>query len=67
MVYGLRKMQEFALVTGGDAQKEGILAMTDARWKHTFDFMVSAGLVKPDVDYRKGYTLEPMKGIRVLP
>jgi NitT/TauT family transport system substrate-binding protein len=67
MAYGLRKMQEFALVTGGDAQKEGILAMTDARWKHTFDFMVSAGLVKPDVDYRKGYTLEPMKGIRVLP
>jgi NitT/TauT family transport system substrate-binding protein len=67
MAYGLRKMQEFALVTGGDAQKEGILAMTDARWKQTFDFMVSAGLVKPDVDYRKGYTLEPMKGVRVLP
>jgi NitT/TauT family transport system substrate-binding protein len=67
MAYGLRKMQEFELVSGGDAQKQGILAMTDARWKQTFDFMVSAGLVKPDVDYRKAYTLEPLKGIRVLP
>jgi len=67
MAYGLRKMQEFALVTGGDARKQGILAMTDARWKQTFDFMVSAGLVKPDVDYRKAYTLEPLQGVRVLP
>jgi NitT/TauT family transport system substrate-binding protein len=67
MAYGLRKMQEFALVTGGDAQKQGILAMADARWKQTFDFMVSAGLVKPDVDYRKAYTLELLKGVRVLP
>jgi NitT/TauT family transport system substrate-binding protein len=67
MAYGLRKMQEFALVTGGDAQKQGILAMSDARWKQTFDFMVSAGLVRPDVDYRKAYTLEALKGVRVLP
>ena len=28
---------------------------------------VSAGLVKPDVDYRKAYTLEALKGVRVLP
>jgi NitT/TauT family transport system substrate-binding protein len=67
MAYGLRKMQEFSLVTGGDAQKQGILTMSDARWKQTFDFMVSAALVKPDVDYRKAYTLEALKGVRVLP
>jgi NitT/TauT family transport system substrate-binding protein len=67
MTYGVRKMLEFGLVTGGDAQKQGILTMTDARWKQTFDFMVSAGLVKSEVDYRKAYTLEAMKGVRVLP
>jgi NitT/TauT family transport system substrate-binding protein len=67
MVYGLRKMLEFGLVTGGDAKTQGILSMSDARWKQTFDFMVSAGLVKPDVDYRKAYTLDAMKGVRVLP
>jgi NitT/TauT family transport system substrate-binding protein len=67
LMYGLRKIQEYALVTGGDAQTQGILAMNDARWRQTFDFMVSAGLVKSEVDYRRAYTLEPMKGVRVLP
>ena len=67
IAYGVRKMQEFALVSGGDARSQGILTMTDSRWKQTFDFMVSAGLVRPDVDYRKAYTLDALKGVRVLP
>jgi NitT/TauT family transport system substrate-binding protein len=67
MAYGLRKMLDFGLVTGGDAKTRGILSMSEARWKQTFDFMVSAGLVKPDVDYRQAFTLEPMKSVRVLP
>jgi NitT/TauT family transport system substrate-binding protein len=67
MGFGLRKMQEFALVTGGDAKTLGVLAMTDARWKQTFDFMASAQLVRGDVDYRKAYTLEFVKAVKVLP
>ena len=35
----------------------GIGAMTDARWKSFFESAVAAGLYKPDVDYRKSYTL----------
>jgi NitT/TauT family transport system substrate-binding protein len=41
--------------------------MTDARWKQTFDFMVGAGLLKPAVDYRKAYSLEYVKDVKVLP
>ena len=41
--------------------------MTDARWKQTFEFMLDAKLVKPDVDVHKAYTLEFVKQIRVLP
>ena len=67
IAYGVRKMQEFGLVTAGDARTLGVLAMTDARWKQTFDFMASAGLVKPDMDYTKAYTLELLKGVKVLP
>jgi NitT/TauT family transport system substrate-binding protein len=67
MSFGLRKMQEFALVTGGDAKTLGVLTMTDARWKQTFDFMASAQLVRGDVDYRKAYTLEFVKAVKVLP
>jgi NitT/TauT family transport system substrate-binding protein len=67
LAYGVAKMKEYGLVTGGDAKIQGILTMIDARWKQTFDFMVQAGLVKPDVDYKKGYTLEFVKQTRVMP
>ena len=67
LAFGLAKMREYGLVTGGDAKTQGILVMTDARWKQTFDFMAGAGLVKPELDYRKAYTLEFLKGVKVLP
>lgn len=67
LAFGVAKMKEFALVTGGDAATVGILGMTDARWKQTFDFMKGADLVGDGVDYRKGYTLELIKSVRVLP
>jgi len=67
LAYGLRKMKEFGLVTGGDAKTAGILTMTDARWQQTFEFMASAGLVDPATQYRKAYTLEFVKAVKVLP
>jgi NitT/TauT family transport system substrate-binding protein len=41
--------------------------MTDARWKQTFAFMAQAGLLRPDVDYRKAFTLEFVQQVRILP
>lgn len=67
MAFGVAKMKDYGLVTGGDAKTQGILTMTDSRWKQTFDFMVSAGLTKPDVDYHRAYTLQFVKEIKVLP
>jgi NitT/TauT family transport system substrate-binding protein len=67
LAFGLAKMREYSLVTGGDARTLGILVMTDARWKQTYDFMAGAGLVKPQIDYRKAYTLEFVKAMKVLP
>lgn len=67
LAFGVAKMKEFGLVTGGDAAAQGIFTMTDARWKKTFEFMAGAGLAKPDVDYRKAYSLELVRAVRVLP
>lgn len=67
LAFSVAKMNEYKLVTGGDAATLGLFTMTDARWKQTFDFMVGAGLLKADVDYRKAYTLEFVKKIKVLP
>jgi NitT/TauT family transport system substrate-binding protein len=67
LAFGVAKIKEYGLVTGGDAKAQGILSMTDNRWKQTFDFMVSAGLTQPDVEYRKAYTLQFVRDIKVLP
>jgi NitT/TauT family transport system substrate-binding protein len=67
LAFGVKTMQAYGIVTGGDAAKQGILTMTDARWKQTFDFMVKAGLLKPAVDYRKAYSLDYVRDVRVLP
>ena len=67
LAFGVRSIRAYGIVTGGDAAKQGIMTMTDGRWKQTFDFMVGAGLLKPAVDYRKAYSLEYVKDVKVLP
>jgi NitT/TauT family transport system substrate-binding protein len=51
-------MKEYGIVDSGDALKDGIGAMNDARMASFFDKMVRAGVVKPDVDFRNSYTLQ---------
>jgi NitT/TauT family transport system substrate-binding protein len=57
IAYSIDKMKEYGIVDSGDTLNLGIGAMTDARIKSFFDKMVRVGVVKPDVDYRKSYTL----------
>lgn len=67
IAYGVARMREYGLVTGGDAATRGIMTMTDARWDKTAEFMRSAGLLKPDFDIRNAYTLDLVQGVVVLP
>lgn len=67
LAYGVNRMKSFGLVTGADAARDGILSMTDARWRATRDFMVAEGLLAPGADWRKAYDLELVRGLRVLP
>ncbi|MFO1325574.1 MAG: ABC transporter substrate-binding protein [Burkholderiales bacterium] len=67
LAYGHRKMREYAIVDGGDAKSAGLLTMTDARWNATVDFLRGAGLAKAGTDYRRGWTLDVVKNVRVLP
>jgi NitT/TauT family transport system substrate-binding protein len=67
IAYGVRKMSEYGIVTGGDARRFGLLTMSDARWQATIDFLRSVGLAKAGVDYRRAYTLDLVKAVRVVP
>lgn len=58
LAYSVAKMKEYGIVDSGDALKDGIGAMSDARVASFFDKMSRAGVVKPDLDYRKSYTLQ---------
>ncbi|HZZ60363.1 MAG TPA: ABC transporter substrate-binding protein [Roseiarcus sp.] len=66
IAYSIAKLKEYGIVDSGDAQRLGIGAMTDERVKNFFDEMVKAGIVPPDIDYRKVYTLRFVnKGVGV--
>ena len=67
LAYGVRKLNEYGIVAGADARKFGLLTMTDARWQATIDFIRTARLAKPGVDYTRAYTLNLVKAVRVVP
>ena len=67
IAYGVARIKEYGIVTGGDAATHGIMTMTDARWAKTAEFMRSAGLLNPAFDVRAAYTLEIIRGTVVLP
>jgi NitT/TauT family transport system substrate-binding protein len=67
LAYGLAKLKDYGIVTGGDAARAGIMTMTDDRWRRTFDFMVQTRQLDARFDYRSAYTLELAREVRVLP
>lgn len=58
LAYSIAKMKQYGIVDSGDSIKLGIGAMTDARIKDFFDKMARSGVLKPDLDYKKAYTLQ---------
>ena len=57
LAYSVARMKEYGIVDSGDTLRDGIGAMNDTREASFFDKMVRAGVVRSDIDYRKGYTL----------
>ncbi len=58
IAFSIEKMKEYGIVDSGDTKTMGVGAMTDARVKSFYDKMVQAKVVKPDIDYKKSYTLK---------
>ena len=58
LAYGIAKIKEYGIVDSGDAKRDGIGAMTDARWRDFFETMAKAGVYPADLEYRAAYTLQ---------
>ncbi|MBB5499953.1 NitT/TauT family transport system substrate-binding protein [Paraburkholderia sp. MM5384-R2] len=67
LAFGVAQLKKLKLVTGGDASTLGIGAMTDTRWKKTYDYMVGAKLLKASTDYKSAYTLQYIQNAKVMP
>jgi NitT/TauT family transport system substrate-binding protein len=67
LAYGLAKMKQYAVVTGGDVGTRGLLTMTDARWQSTIAFLRAAALTNSGADYAKAWTLDIVDNVKVLP
>ena len=66
LAYSLARMKEYGIVDSGDALRDGIGAMNDARVASFFDKMVRAGVVRSTIDFRQAYTLRFVnKGVGV--
>ncbi len=58
LAFSIATMKANGIVDSGDSVTLGIGAMTDARMKSFFDKMVRAGVVKPNIDVTRAYTLQ---------
>ncbi len=67
IAFGIRRMKELKVFDGGDAAKLGAGVMTDARWEQTYKFMVAAGLLKPETEWKKAYTTRFVKDLKIMP
>jgi NitT/TauT family transport system substrate-binding protein len=64
IAFSVKQMNAMRFFDGGDAAKLGPGAMTDARWKQTYDLMVSGALLKPLPNWKDAYTLEFVKDLK---
>ncbi len=65
LAFAVGELKRIKAVDGGDAATQGIGIMTENRWKATRDFLVEAGLLKPDVDWRAAFTDRFVKGLDI--
>jgi NitT/TauT family transport system substrate-binding protein len=66
IAFGIKRLNELHIVDGGDAQTMGIGIMTDARWKETYDLMVASDLLPKDTDWKKAFTADYVKDLKIM-
>jgi NitT/TauT family transport system substrate-binding protein len=65
IAFGIRRLKELKALDDGDATTEGIGIITETRFKASYDYMVSAGLLKPGVNWKAALTDKFVKGLKI--
>jgi NitT/TauT family transport system substrate-binding protein len=66
IAFGIKRLNELQIVDGGDAKTMGIGIMTEARWKASYDLMVKDNLLPSDTDWKKAFTTELVKDLKIM-
>lgn len=66
IAYAIQEMKALKVLNGDAAATEGIGVMTEARWQKTYDFLVKGNLMKPSTDWRRAFTLDYVKNLRIM-
>jgi NitT/TauT family transport system substrate-binding protein len=64
--YAIKTMKEMKILNGDAAATQGIGVMTEARWQHTYDFLVKANLLAASTDWHKGFTTEFVTDLHIM-
>jgi NitT/TauT family transport system substrate-binding protein len=67
LAFALKRLQELRVFSGGDAATLGAGVITEARWRQNYDYMVKAGLLKPETDWRRAFTTQFVRDLRIMP
>lgn len=65
IAFGIQRLKELKALDDGDAATEGIGIITETRFKASYDYMVSAGLLKPGVNWKAALTDKFVKGLKI--
>lgn len=66
IAFGIKRMNELHIVDGGDAKTMGIGVITEPRWKASYDLMVASDLLPKDTDWKKGFTTDYVKDLKIM-
>jgi NitT/TauT family transport system substrate-binding protein len=67
IAFALKRMKELDIFWAGPAKTEGLGSMREERFKATYDMLVANGLLDPKVDWKKTFTTQFVRDLRVLP
>jgi NitT/TauT family transport system substrate-binding protein len=63
IAFGIAKMKDLGVLDAGGAAPIG--SMSEARWKASYDYLVGAGLLKPETDWHKAFTTDFVQGLGI--
>jgi NitT/TauT family transport system substrate-binding protein len=67
LAFAVEELKKVDPIGSGDAARIGIGTMTDARWHADAQYMVAAGLLKPDADWHRAFTTSIVDGLDIAP